>query len=72
DYDMCLCKGAYGEELLPKGTQLLEVKAAFGMPLWLTKFFSENNIFKMSYSKYGNAYIAMTQKNNDRRNKYSA
>ncbi len=72
DYDICLCKGAYGASLLPEGMQLLEVKAAMGMPLWLTKFFSENNIFKTSYSKYGNAYTAMIQKELEERRKYSA
>ncbi|WP_313528645.1 polyphosphate polymerase domain-containing protein [Anaerotignum sp.] len=72
DYDVCLCKGAYGSKLLPKGTQLLEVKAALGIPLWLTKFFSENNIFRTSYSKYGNAYVAMTQRESERGNKFSA
>lgn len=72
DYDICLCKGAYGEELLPKGMQLLEVKAAMGMPLWLSKFFSENIIFKTSYSKYGNAYTAMIQKELVERGRYSA
>ncbi|WP_352399783.1 polyphosphate polymerase domain-containing protein [Anaerotignum sp.] len=70
DYDICLCKGAYGSELLPKGMQLLEVKAALGIPLWLSKFFSDNSIFKTSYSKYGNAYVAMTQR--ERRDKFSA
>lgn len=72
DYDICLCKGAYGAGLLPEGMQLLEVKAAMGMPLWLTKFFSENNIFKTSYSKYGNAYTAMIQKELEGRRRYSA
>ena len=72
DYDICLCKGAYGQTLLPQGMQLLEVKAGMGIPLWLTKFFSENTIFKTSYSKYGNAYTAMHQRELERRNTYSA
>lgn len=72
DFDICLCKGAYGKAILPNGMQLLEVKAAMGMPMWLTRFFSENNIFKTSYSKYGNAYTAMMQKGLEERSKYSA
>ncbi len=72
DYDICLCKGAYGRKLLPEGMALLEVKAGMGMPLWLTRFFSENNIYKISYSKYGNAYTAMQGRELGRRNTYSA
>ncbi|MDD4843615.1 MAG: polyphosphate polymerase domain-containing protein [Anaerotignum sp.] len=75
DYDICLCKGAYGKAILPPEMQLLEVKAALGMPMWLTRFFSENNIFKVSFSKYGSAYKEMIQddiENIERRNKYSA
>lgn len=75
DYDICLCKGAYGKAILPPKTQLLEVKVGMGMPMWLTKFFSENNIFATSFSKYGKAYTQMIQKNKEnieRRNRYSA
>lgn len=72
DYDICLCKGAYGRALLPPHTQLLEVKAALGMPLWLADFFSENGIYKTSFSKYGNAYTALLKEAFERRRAYSA
>lgn len=72
DYDICLCKGAYGRVLLPPHTQLLEVKAALGMPLWLADFFSENGIYKTSFSKYGNAYTALLKEAFERRRAYSA
>lgn len=62
DEDISLCAGAYGAQLLLPGTQLLEVKSPFGMPLWLTRFFSENSIFKTSFSKYGAAYLQLQGK----------
>lgn len=54
--DLCLTKGIYGEGILPKGLVLLEVKTAFGIPLWLLDFFREQSIYKTSFSKYGKAY----------------
>ncbi len=35
---------------------LLEVKTGMGIPAWLLQFFSENKIYKTSFSKYGTAY----------------
>lgn len=35
---------------------LLEVKTGMGIPAWLLHFFSENKIYKTSFSKYGTAY----------------
>ncbi len=35
---------------------LLEVKTAQGLPFWLINFFTENGIYKESFSKYGTAY----------------
>lgn len=35
---------------------LLEVKTGMGIPAWLLTFFSENKIYKTSFSKYGTAY----------------
>ena len=61
NYDLSLTKGAYGQQLLAPGVQLLEVKAAYGIPLWLARFFSEQHIFKTTFSKYGSAYAALCQ-----------
>lgn len=72
DYDISLCSGAYGNELLPQGVQLLEVKSTYGMPLWLSKFFSEHGIYSTSYSKYGSAYKAIRQNDIVKRRKHSA
>lgn len=44
-----------GQLLTPAGQNLLEVKCAQGMPLWLVDFFSEEQLYKGSFSKYGAA-----------------
>lgn len=51
-----------GIPLLERGRVLLEVKTAFGMPLWFTHFLSENGIYKTSFSKYGEAYRRIIMK----------
>jgi len=60
-YDLKLEKGDYGENLLPLGQWLMEVKTDGGIPVWLSKFLSENNIYKTSFSKYGTEYNKMLQ-----------
>lgn len=35
---------------------ILEIKIHLGMPTWLLEFFSENDIYKQSFSKYGTGY----------------
>lgn len=56
DYDLTLDAGIYGENIIPEGMALLEVKTAGAIPLWLVKVFSENRIYKTSFSKYATAY----------------
>ena len=51
-----------GIRLLPEDELLLEIKSAGAMPLWLVKFFSENKIYKTSFSKYGEAYKYLVKK----------
>lgn len=57
DYDLDLKKGCYGEKLLEDDKVLMEVKFANAMPLWLADELDRLNIFKTSFSKYGNAYL---------------
>lgn len=45
-----------GIPILAPGQVLMEVKAAGGIPLWMTHVLSEQGIFKTSFSKYGTAY----------------
>lgn len=58
--DLSLASGAYGTPILPGGYTLMEIKAAGALPLWITRFLSENRIFKTSFSKYGTAYEILT------------
>lgn len=57
--DMSLCSEVYGTPLLPEGTVLMELKCSGGIPMWLTRFLSEEHIYKTSFSKYGTAYQKM-------------
>lgn len=56
DHDISLSSPVYGESDMLKGKVILEVKTVLGIPTWLLDFFSENEIYKTSFSKYGNAY----------------
>lgn len=56
-----LRSGAYGVSALEPGFTLMEVKAVGAIPLWLAKVFSENGIYKTSFSKYGRAYSMALQ-----------
>lgn len=51
-----------GEELLPAGFYLMEIKTAAGIPLWLTEYLTRNRIRKVSFSKYGTAYQRMLER----------
>ena len=48
-----------GNALLPDGMVLMEVKTSGAIPLWMTRYLTENKIFKTSFSKYGTAYQTM-------------
>lgn len=48
--------GCWGSPLLRPDEVLMELKTPGGIPLWMTRFLTENGIRKISYSKYGNAY----------------
>ena len=57
--DMTLESEIYGEDILPEGMTIMEIKTAGGMPLWLTDALSANRIYKSSFSKYGTVYREM-------------
>ncbi len=46
-----------GDLLIPEDRALMEIKTSLGMPLWLVEFLSENQIRKISFSKYGTVYL---------------
>ncbi len=56
DTDLSLCSENGGHSLLPPGTSLMEVKTAGAIPLWLVHTLTEQKVYKVSFSKYGNAY----------------
>lgn len=55
-YDLRLEAGDYGEQLMERGQWLMEVKAEKTIPVWLSKLLSELQMYRTSFSKYGNEY----------------
>ena len=56
DRELTLERNLSGRSLLPPGGEILEIKAQGAMPLWLAETLSEGEIYKGSFSKYGEAY----------------
>lgn len=65
DYDLDLTKGAYGDLILDKDLILMEVKTVMGLPRWLLDFLGQNKIYKQSFSKYGNVYKELLNKDKE-------
>lgn len=57
DADLQLIKGVYGRPVLKPGEYLMEIKIPLSMPLWLSQILDEAEIFPISFSKYGTAYL---------------
>jgi tetratricopeptide (TPR) repeat protein len=49
-------QGGDGEELLPQGHVLMEIKLPEAAPLWLAHLLSELEVYPTSFSKYGTCY----------------
>lgn len=54
--DVLLERGDYGEQLLPSGRWLMEIKVLHAMPLWCVRILSEAQVYPASFSKYGTEY----------------
>lgn len=54
--DLSLAADIYGKPLLHPGEALMEIKAAHAMPLWMSRQLAEQQIYQISFSKYGAAY----------------
>ena len=54
--DMDLTSSTDGLPLRPEGDTILEIKVQEAMPLWLTAILDEGQIYKSSFSKYGEAF----------------
>ena len=53
----------FGTSVLDGGQVLMEIKTPGGIPLWMVRFLSEHRIRRVSFSKYGTAYLEMLQMN---------
>ncbi|KUP20712.1 polyphosphate polymerase domain-containing protein [Paenibacillus sp. DMB5] len=58
-YDLKMEHGTHGELLMEPGQWLMEVKAEKTIPVWLSKMLSEHQMYRTSFSKYGNEYKKM-------------
>jgi SPX domain protein involved in polyphosphate accumulation len=54
--DLSLGKGIYGTSILAPGQTLMEIKTPGNIPLWMVKVLTEEKIQRTTFSKYGNAY----------------
>ena len=57
--DVNLCSTTYGTPILPEGKVLMELKCSGGIPLWMARVLSREQIYKTSFSKYGTAYSTL-------------
>lgn len=48
---------------LDNSIYIVEVKTDIGLPMWLLEFFSNNKIYKSSFSKYGEVYKRICEEN---------
>jgi len=56
DSDLTLTAPAYGTAILPENRVLMELKCSGGIPMWMTRLLSREQIYKTAFSKYGTAY----------------
>ena len=61
DYSLDLAEGKNGQQLLPEGTILMEVKIPGAMPLWMAELFEDIIPYQASFSKYGAYYKELTE-----------
>lgn len=47
---------AWGTPLLAEDQVLMEIKCSGGIPLWMTRILTQEQLYKTSFSKYGTAY----------------
>ncbi len=62
DTELSLMAGLWGNPLTGPDRILMEIKAGGAIPLWMCRVLSENQLYKTSYSKYGNAFAAISGK----------
>lgn len=52
-----LTAGDSGKEILEDGERIMEIKVAKAIPLSIVRILSKNEVYPISFSKYGNAYL---------------
>jgi hypothetical protein len=57
--------GDHGEQLLPEGKVIMEVKAGTPLPQWLLDYFAEHGMRRGSFSKYGQEYKRFVKRQMD-------
>lgn len=67
DTELLLSSEIYGTPLIDGNQSLMEIKISSAMPLWLSHELSELGIYKFNFSKYGNAYKAISSNSAERR-----
>lgn len=56
DTQLDLCAGSHGQNILPPGFVLMELKIPGACPMWLARMLSEHKLFPAGFSKYGTCY----------------
>lgn len=69
--DLDLRLGSYGDQLLPEGYTIMEIKVPATVPLWLAELMTEQDIKPTSFSKVGTAYKNMISNEVNRKWNYS-
>lgn len=54
--ELSLTSGSFGENILPEGQVLMEIKTPESAPLWLARLLSEEGLYPTKFSKYGSCY----------------
>ncbi|MDF2908594.1 MAG: hypothetical protein K0R34_3915 [Herbinix sp.] len=61
DWDLWLEYGSWGNSLLKEEERLMEIKIPGAMPVWLSRILNDLEIYPVSFSKYGKAYLESLQ-----------
>ena len=69
--DMSLEAGVYGENILKPGQTLMEIKTSGGIPLWMVDVLTVQKLQKTSFSKYGNAYMTIFEREKEEEEAYA-
>lgn len=60
-----LSQGSFGSSVMEKGMVLMEVKIPGAIPVWMSRVFSNLDIFPITFSKYGAYYKRYILKQNE-------